>query len=379
MITTLVEIEHIKEFDEQGFYSRTYLAKDKRLDRTVAVKDIFPKDVKSKEDLEAYFAEAHKLSLTEHPRILPVYFVGLNHVTEGEEDIPRIVTKYMKGGSLEVLLRNTYAAGKTLTIEQIVRYAHDIIQGMIHLHANDILHLDLKASNIFIGDDEKLVIGDFGLAKFLKDDAVIKAGSLYPAFNTPENIKKGVVDKTADIYQFGVLMYSMLNHQIYRDAVDGKYKLGIKDLEVIKNGNKPTEEQSKQIKESFKMLGNDIKSGAFPDRKNHNYYVPKKICELIEKCLNPEVSKRFNNFYQVQAALNEFIMPDETRDVWYDFTNFEVAFSKRELPCTIKVNKNGTDFDLLPLKNGKKQHQQNKSAVSPAKLSSSIYSIIDEI
>ena len=62
MINTIVEIEHIKDFDEQGFYSKSYLALDKRLNRQVAVKDIIYENLKSDADFEKYF-EANKLKI----------------------------------------------------------------------------------------------------------------------------------------------------------------------------------------------------------------------------------------------------------------------------------------------------------------------------
>jgi len=77
-----------------------------------------------------------------------------------------------------------------LSLDEIIRFAHDIIQGMIHLHSLDIVHLDLKASNIYIGDDGKMVIGDFGQAKFIKDGIIHDHVNLYPAIAPVEAAAK---------------------------------------------------------------------------------------------------------------------------------------------------------------------------------------------
>ena len=95
MINTIVEIEHQQDFAEQGFYSKSYLALDKRLNRQVAVKDIIYENLTSDDDFGKYFEEAYKLSMASHPRVLPVYYVGLDH-NEGAETIPRIVTCFFK-------------------------------------------------------------------------------------------------------------------------------------------------------------------------------------------------------------------------------------------------------------------------------------------
>ncbi|MDF0718363.1 protein kinase [Muricauda sp. 334s03] len=253
MILTTVEIEKIKDFEEQGFFSSTYLAIDKRLEREVAVKDINVNGKEKEEEVENFFHEALKLSQSEHPRILPIYFVGLCNTDGGEEVIPRVVTKYMRNGTLSGVLQEQYATGFTLPLDTIIRYAHDIIQSLIHLHSLDILHLDLKASNLFIGDDGKLVVGDFGQSRFLVDGLTADAENLYPALIPDEFSKKGVVDKTADIYQFGILLYSICCYDYYRNYLEVEYQI---DVEVLKGLFANPEERDK---EAIKAFGKNLK------------------------------------------------------------------------------------------------------------------------
>jgi len=196
MINTLVEIEHKEDFSEQGFYSKSYLGFDKRLNREVAVKDIIYENLTSDDDFEKYFQEAYKLSLASHPRVLPVYYVGLDH-NSSMEKIPRIVTHYFKNGSLQGYMKSIYDSGRTLALDEVIRFSHDILQGMIHLHSLDIMHLDLKASNIYIGDDNKLVIGDFGQARFIKDGIIHDKVDLYPALMPLEHVTKKALDKNS--------------------------------------------------------------------------------------------------------------------------------------------------------------------------------------
>ena len=122
MILTTVEIEKIKDFDEQGFFSSTYLALDKRLDREVAVKDINVNGKEKAEEVEKFFHEALKLSRSAHPRILPIYFVGFCNTQDDEIVIPRVVTKFMKNGTLSEALRSHYETGFTFPLDSIIRY-----------------------------------------------------------------------------------------------------------------------------------------------------------------------------------------------------------------------------------------------------------------
>ncbi len=379
MINTIVEIEHQQDFTEQGFYSKSYLALDKRLNRQVAVKDIIFENLTSEADFGKYFEEAYKLSMAYHPRVLPVYYVGLDH-NDGEQTIPRIVTCFFKKGSLNSYLQSIYALNKTLALDEIIRYAHDIIQGMIHLHALDIVHLDLKASNIYIGDDGKMLIGDFGQAKFIKDGIIHEHENLYPALTPVEAVAKKAFDKTTDIYQFGLLLYSMVCYAKYRDAIENTYKISTPQLKVIFR-EKPANvaDLKTEFRANMKMFNEAIKNSNFPNRADYPYYVPKKIQDVIHKCLEPVVANRYNNFYEIQADLNDFVFPDGVSEFYQDLGTNNIHFRKEEKPCVISIVPSGAKFDISATKNGRHVAKCTKSGISQAKLPKILLTFAEEI
>lgn len=379
MINTLVEIEHIKDFDEQGFYSKTYLAYDKRLKRQVAVKDIIYENLTSEDDFEKYFDEAYKLSFATHPRVLPVYYVGMNH-DASDKKIPRIVTSFFQYGSLNAYLQNKYAENKTLKLDEVIRYAHDIIQGMNHLHALDIVHLDLKASNIYIGDDLKMVLGDFGQARFIKDGIIHNVTNLYPAIAPIEASAKKAIDKTTDIYQFGLLLYSMLCYTQYRNAIENIYKISTNQLKVIyREVPSNVADLKKEFRENMKSFLEAIKSSSFPERGNYPYYVPKKIQEIIHKCLEPKVEDRYNNFYQIQEDLNGYIFPDGVSELYQDLTTNCLYFLKEDKPCVIFIEPSGAKFVVRATKNGRNDSNCYDNNVSIAKLPNVLHKFASEL
>ena len=379
MISTIVEIEHRKDFSEQGFYSKSYLGFDKRLNREVAVKDIIYENLTSESDFENYFEEAFKLSLASHPRVLPVYYVGLDH-NGGAESTPRIVTYFYKNGSLNSYLEKVYSQNRTLSLDEIIRYAHDIIQGMIHLHVLDIVHLDLKASNIYIGDDGKMVIGDFGQAKFIKEGIIHNVGNIYPAIIPAEAKKNKAVDKTADIYQFGMLLFSMLCYDQYRNAIENTYKIGTNTLKTIFR-DKPDNvaELKKEFNENVKAYFNAINTSVFPDRSLYPYYVPVKIQDIIHKCLEPLATNRYNNFYEVQKELNDFIFPDNAYDFYQDLATNNLHFMKDKKPCVMTITETAGKFRINSTKNGQIVSRCCKSDISPAKLKKELFTFAKEI
>jgi serine/threonine protein kinase len=306
--------------------------------------------------------------MASHPRVLPVYYVGLDHNAE-VASIPRIVTYYFKNGSLNSYLQKRYAEHKTLALDEIIRYAHDIIQGMIHLHALDIVHLDLKASNIYLGDDGKMVIGDFGQAKFIKDGIIHEHVDLYPALAPVEAITKRAFDKTTDIYQFGLLLYSMICYTQYREAIETTYKISTAHLKVIYR-EKPAnvEDLKKEFKASMKMFHQAIKTSAFPNRTDYPYYVPPKIQGIIHKCLEPVVANRYNNFYEIQIDLNDFVFPHGVSEFYQNLDTNNLHFIKDEKPCIISILPKVSKFDVSASKNGRNIAKLNNSEISQAKL-----------
>lgn len=381
MIETLVEIEHKEDFPEQGFYSRTYTALDKRLNRIVAVKDIEAGVIESKESVEHYFEEAQKLSLAAHPRVLPVHFVGLHHDASADGiGSPRIVTTFLKNGSLNKYLESIYAQNRTISLSKGIRFAHDIIQGMIHLHALDILHLDLKASNVFIGDDNKLVIADFGQSKMLNDDGVVQIDNLYPSILTPENVKKRVADKASDIYQFGVLLYSIFNYDSYRNLLDNHYQVNTETLRGAFKNPDATPEMKKECSTNIGRIVADIKSGSFPSRDVYHYYIPKIIQAVIQRCLSVNIGDRYENFYEIQSDINKLTLTNEAHDIHEDLATGFVNFTKNDVTCKIEIEEDTNKrYNIKVFKNNRAKTLYNKNDLTRLQLSNEIETIINGI
>lgn len=382
MILTTVEIEKIKDFDEQGFFSSTYLAMDKRLEREVAVKDINVNGKVKEEDVEKFFHEALKLSRSEHPRILPIYFVGFCGTGDEAQIIPRVVTKFMKNGTLSGVLRSQYETGFTFPLDTIIRYSHDIIQSLIHLHSLDILHLDLKASNIFIGDDGKLVVGDFGQSRFLVDGLTEDAESLYPALMPDEFMKDKVVDKTADIYQFGILLYSMCCYDNYRAYLEDEYKI---DVEILKGlfgaSATGTKEDRKAFSANLKRYKQDVNNGLYSKGDNYYNYIPGKIIDIISKCVAQKVEDRYNNFYEVQSDLNELIFPSGVSSYVEEIGQDSVVFNKEGIECCIDYvyNDDIKKFRLVPTKGATVRRTKIKEKVTNTTLRKEILKLANNL
>ncbi|KXZ50837.1 hypothetical protein GPECTOR_15g523 [Gonium pectorale] len=164
-------------------------------------------------DVAAIIKEVRALAqLSQHPNI--VRFVGLCL------EPPLIVTEYYPRGNLHELLLKA-AVGDPLATTALSWHSrlsmlHDIAAGMSYLHSQNYLHGDLRSPNVFVEQDSRVKIGDFGFARLLGDGGRGSASTgkdPNPRWMAPEALQFGRLTLSCDVYSFGVLMWEMLTWQ----------------------------------------------------------------------------------------------------------------------------------------------------------------------
>ena len=186
----------------EGQFGRVFLAHDADLECKVAIKVPQPERISCPRDCDNYISEARNVAKLDHPRIVPVYYVGRT-----DNGLPFVVSKYIPGSSLR-----RYGQQKRLLSNESASLVALIAEALHHAHLHDLVHRDVKPDNILIDADEKPWITDFGLA--LKDEDFGKgpkiAGS--PAYMSPEQVRgeSHRVDGRSDIFSLGVVFYELL-------------------------------------------------------------------------------------------------------------------------------------------------------------------------
>ncbi len=172
-----------------GGMGNVYRARDTRLDRAVAIKQLTP------EHLERFEREARAIAALNHPNICQVYDVGADY----------LVLEYLEGQPVR----------GPMPADEALRLARQIAGALLAAHERGILHRDLKPANIIVtaGGTAKLL--DFGVAKVLKaspDATVTREGALVgsPAYMSPEQIEGQPLDVRSDVFGFGAVLYEML-------------------------------------------------------------------------------------------------------------------------------------------------------------------------
>ncbi len=195
----------------QGAMGRVYKAKQRIMDRFVALKVLHPHLLMQDANKLRFENEARASASLSHPNLIHIYDCGTN------QGRPFIVMDYLDGPSLEDLLLHS----QILSQEEVVDIFTQICRGLSHAHNKGIIHRDLKPSNVILveGDGNTVIVKvlDFGIAKAIKSSGVSEQRLTHmgdvvgsPLYMSPEQCKGEELDGRSDIYALGCMMYQAL-------------------------------------------------------------------------------------------------------------------------------------------------------------------------
>ncbi|MEQ8767330.1 MAG: serine/threonine-protein kinase [Planctomycetota bacterium] len=195
-----------------GGMGAVYRARQKKLDRLVALKVLHPEHAKDPAFAERFAREARTLAKLQHPSI-----VGIHDFGEAR-GIYYLVLEYVDGVNLRRLI-----AGRELTVKQSLEIARQICDALAEAHEAGVVHRDIKPENVLVDRRGRVRLADFGLAKLMLPGTERMAltetqqvmGTL--DYMAPEQWETpGHVDARADQYALGVIVYEMLTGQVPR-------------------------------------------------------------------------------------------------------------------------------------------------------------------
>jgi serine/threonine protein kinase len=195
-----------------GGMGEVYRARDPVLKREVAIK-ILPSFVSRDPDrLRRFEQEAQAAAALNHPNILAIYFFGVF------DRAPYLVSELLVGETLRQQLQRG-----PLPVRKAIDYGVQVAHGIAAAHEKGIVHRDLKPENLFVTQDGRVKILDFGLAKLTQPQEEIDptsptlASATEPGvvlgtagYMSPEQVRGQSVDHRADVFAFGAILYEML-------------------------------------------------------------------------------------------------------------------------------------------------------------------------
>src|SRR6266487_2457993 len=211
--TTIAQYTIVSKIGEGGM-GEVYRARDTKLGRDVAIK-VLPASLSENTDrLNRFEQEAQAAGALNHPNILVIHHIGIH------DGAPYIVSELLEGETLRDRM-----AGDALPQRKAIDYALQIARGLAAAHEKGIVHRDIKPDNVFITDDGRVKILDFGLAKLtaaadgasqtevptrkVNTDPGTVMGTM--GYMSPEQLKGHPADHRSDIFSFGAILYEMLS------------------------------------------------------------------------------------------------------------------------------------------------------------------------
>jgi serine/threonine protein kinase len=189
----------------RGGMGVVYKAEDTKLKRTVALKFLPPELTHVSEVKERFIREAQAAAALDHPNICTVY-----EFDEAEEKT-FIAMAYLEGQNLKKEIESGL-----LELDEALRFATQIAEGLQEAHNKGVIHRDIKSANIMVTEKGQAKIMDFGLARVSGTTLVTKEGMTMGtiAYMSPEQARGGDVDHRTDIWSFGVVLYEMFCGQL---------------------------------------------------------------------------------------------------------------------------------------------------------------------
>ena len=192
----------------RGGMGVVYRARQRALNRIVAVKVLLRAQFATREEHERFFREAQAAARLQHPGIVAVHDVG------EDEGVPWFSMDHIPGRSLEQIVRE-----HPMTARSAAECVQKVAGAIHHAHENGVLHRDLKPSNILMDSEGHPRITDFGIARIASSETttnrqaeLTRTGQSLgsPGYAAPEQALHGKADVRTDVYGLGALLYHLL-------------------------------------------------------------------------------------------------------------------------------------------------------------------------
>lgn len=267
-----------------GGMAFVYQAKDRLLNRIVAVKVLRPEFVDDEEFLAKFKREAEAVANITHPNIVNVYDVGC------DGKVNYIVMEYVDGQNLKEIIKNE----GTLDEYTALDITKQIAKALGAAHKKGVIHRDIKPHNILISNEGRNVkVADFGIAKAATNSTMTNIGSIIGSVHyfSPEQAKGQSVKNNADLYSLGIVLYEMILGKV---PFKGDSPISIA-LQHINEDIEFTPEEKTNVPQSIRTLIKKLTEKSPEDRYQSSEEVIEDI-EYIEQNIDLDFIKQYDDF-----------------------------------------------------------------------------------
>ena len=289
----------IVEILGEGGMAFVYKARDKQLQRDVAIKTLKPNYVNQEKFVDRFRREAQTAANLNHPNIVQIFDWGI-------EDEPYFVMEYIEGNTLTSII----SGNRTVGLNDILYIGSQVANGLKEAHKRGLVHRDIKPGNIMITPDGKVKVTDFGIVSLQNEESdITKTGAVLgtASYISPEQAQGKPVSFESDLYSLGTVLYEL---------IAGKPPF---------TGDSPIATATKHLTDKPEKLSNYRKD------------IPKALENAILKLLEKRPTDRFKSAEDLRALLlqqRKQIQINQTQENLVDLTNPKIKF-RFTLPALI--------------------------------------------
>ncbi|HEY4219057.1 MAG TPA: serine/threonine-protein kinase [Gemmatimonadaceae bacterium] len=261
----------VKRVIGQGGMGIVYLARDRRLDRLVAVKTLLPHLAADTVVRERFLRETRTAGAMAHPNIVPI------HGADEIEGHVFFVMGLVDGESLAAHMH----AQEPLPQRAVVGYLRDVASALSHAHQRGIIHRDIKAENILIERATgRALVTDFGIARLAEAAPLTATGQMLGTvyYASPEQVSGERIDARSDLYSLGVVAFL---------ALTGRFPFSADVASAV-------------------LVAHVTK--AAPSVTSMNPSVAPALAAIVDRCLAKQPDERFRSADELLAALDAAVV-----------------------------------------------------------------------
>ncbi|TFE31845.1 Stk1 family PASTA domain-containing Ser/Thr kinase [Cohnella luojiensis] len=259
-----------------GGMALVYKARDLLLNRFVAVKVLRQQFTHDEDFVKRFRREAQAAASLSHPNIVSIYDVGQ------VEDTHYIVMEFIDGANLNEIIRER----APLQADEAVKITAQICDALEHAHHNQIIHRDIKPHNILIGNNGRVKVTDFGIARAVTSSTITQTGSVIGSVHyfSPEHAKGVTTGEKSDLYSLGIVLYQM---------VTGR-------LPFL--GESPISVALKHLQDPFEQP------------RKVNPYIPQSVENIILRAMRKNPQERYQSAKEMWADLDTSLQPQRLNE-----------------------------------------------------------------
>jgi eukaryotic-like serine/threonine-protein kinase len=314
----------IKKLIGRGGMGMVYLARDRRLERLVAIKTLPPHLAADESVRQRFFRETRMAGALSHPNIVPIF--GADEV----DGHAFFTMGYVDGDSLAAHVR---AEGR-LEAMQVAGILRDVAAALEHAHARGIIHRDIKAENILMERGTgRAVVTDFGIARLAEATPLTATGQILGTvyYTSPEQVTGESIDGRSDLYSLGVVGFLALTGTF-------PFEADLASAVLIAHVNKPA-----------------------PDIRRMLPTLPESLATIVHRCLAKNPEHRYASAGELRLALeaamrtgfeqrggNAVLVSDaEAQEIWRRAAELQAATGVHKRPVPVRLLRDADDDKLV--------------------------------